>query len=382
MANGFPRQVNVQPAPAVLGDFASANPRASVPTIGGSFQAGSNGLAIGNFAWASNGGVGPQVNNSGPGAPTGFVHREQQGVITTWLGSYTLIVPPGLAAVLMSAGDYWVLNSGTVTTAIGMKAYANNANGSITFNVTGTPPTSASFTGSIAKNVVVGSIPVANTFTGAISGTTLTVSAVGSGTVLGAGQTITGTNVDAVTSITGQLTGTAGGTGTYAVSISQTVASTTITASGGGLTVASVTTGTLRVGQIISGTNVPTGTTITGLGTGAGGTGTYTVSALPGTAVSGATITANDSTLTVASGLTGTLNVGDLIQDGGVNVPAGTYVESFISGTGGLGTYFVTNSVTVASQVITVNAGTETKWYADSVGAPGELVILSSQALG
>lgn len=64
--------------------------------------------------------------------------------------------------------------------------------------------------------------------TGSISGTTLTVTAVGSGT-LEVGQGISGTGVTAGTTITALGTGT-GGTGTYTVSASQTVASTTITA--------------------------------------------------------------------------------------------------------------------------------------------------------
>lgn len=66
--------------------------------------------------------------------------------------------------------------------------------------------------------------------TGAIAGTTLTVSAVSSGT-LHVGQTITGSGVTAGTTITALGTGT-GGTGTYTVSASQTVTSTSISASG------------------------------------------------------------------------------------------------------------------------------------------------------
>jgi hypothetical protein len=66
-------------------------------------------------------------------------------------------------------------------------------------------------------------------FTASISGTTMTVSAVASGTVL-VGATITGTGVTAGTRIVSAGTGT-GGTGTYTVSASQTVSSTTITGS-------------------------------------------------------------------------------------------------------------------------------------------------------
>lgn len=66
------------------------------------------------------------------------------------------------------------------------------------------------------------------TVTGSISGTTLTVTAVSSG-VLAIGQTISGTGVTGGTTITAFGTGN-GNTGTYTVSASQTVASTTITA--------------------------------------------------------------------------------------------------------------------------------------------------------
>lgn len=66
------------------------------------------------------------------------------------------------------------------------------------------------------------------TFTGSIATTTLTVSAISAGTIL-PGMVITGTGVSANTYIVHQLTGTAGSTGTYQVSVSQTVASTTIT---------------------------------------------------------------------------------------------------------------------------------------------------------
>jgi hypothetical protein len=64
--------------------------------------------------------------------------------------------------------------------------------------------------------------------TGSIAAFTLTVTAVTSG-VLSIGQVITGTGVSADTRIVAFLTGT-GGTGTYTVDVSQTVSSTTITA--------------------------------------------------------------------------------------------------------------------------------------------------------
>ena len=65
--------------------------------------------------------------------------------------------------------------------------------------------------------------------TAAIAATTMTVSAVASG-ALAAGQIVSGANVTAGTTIVAQLTGTAGSTGTYSVSPTQTAASATVTA--------------------------------------------------------------------------------------------------------------------------------------------------------
>lgn len=65
-------------------------------------------------------------------------------------------------------------------------------------------------------------------FTASITLTDMTVSAVTSGTIY-PGMTITGTGVTAGTRIVSQTSGTDGGTGVYVVSVSQTVASTTIT---------------------------------------------------------------------------------------------------------------------------------------------------------
>ena len=69
-------------------------------------------------------------------------------------------------------------------------------------------------------------------FVGSISGTTLTITSITSGAVA-IGQTISGTGVTAGTTIVAFLTGAGGNineTGTYTVSVSQTVASTAISA--------------------------------------------------------------------------------------------------------------------------------------------------------
>jgi hypothetical protein len=166
----------------------------------------------------------------------------------------------------------------------------SNKNASTTGTIT---IDSIGFTGTINDGGVLAGtrltvLPEAS-FTASIAGNTMTVTAVASGTI-GLGQYITGTNVQAGTKILTQLTGTAGSTGTYEVNISQTTSSTTIT---------TITSGVLYVGAVIDGVGVTAGTTITAFGTGTGGTGTYTVSASQ--LVASATITSAVS-VTVSSG--------------------------------------------------------------------------------
>lgn len=122
----FQTTMNVNPAPAVEGDFASANPRASVLAGPGALVAGSAGVTIGRFAWADANGL---VLNSGTGTPSGFVHREQQGVITEWLGRSTMLVPKGLPITLHNAGDFWVRTATAAT--IGQKIFASITDGTV-----------------------------------------------------------------------------------------------------------------------------------------------------------------------------------------------------------------------------------------------------------
>lgn len=86
-------------------------------------------------------------------------------------------------------------------------------------------------------------------FDGSISGTTLTVSAISIGSIQ-KGEVITGTGVTAGTTVTALDTGT-GGAGTYTISVSQTVASTAMTQPGRVLSKAGVF---FRVG--ITATNI------------------------------------------------------------------------------------------------------------------------------
>ena len=79
-----------------------------------------------------------------------------------------------------------------------------------------------------------GVYPITSTFTGSITTTTLTVTAMLSGDPIVLGQYVGGSGVSANTYISAFVSGT-GGTGTYTVSVSQTASSTTMTASGNAL---------------------------------------------------------------------------------------------------------------------------------------------------
>jgi hypothetical protein len=305
---GFQKTVNSQPAPAVAGDFASMNPWASVDAGPGALVAGDD-VFVGRFAWMDS--VQRIVNCHGVGLPTGFVHREQIGLLTQYLQQASMQLPEGFQMTLLNWADVWVMNDGSNFVTVGQKAYANFADGKVRFGATGMPATGGSATGSIAAST--------GSFTGTISDNIMTVTAVLSGTAV-PGGTLSGTSVVSGTMITEQLlpliSGEAlGGIGRYYVSIGgQTVASTTISETYGTFTAASVLVGNFEVGDVLSG-----------------------------------------------SGVT-----------------SGTYITALDTGTGGLGTYIVSPTQTAGSTTISATGDVETKWYASSTGAPGELVKMTS----
>lgn len=272
---GFQTNINNQPAPGVAGDFASANPRATMLAGPGQIVAGPAGVTVGQFVWVDEStGI---AYAYGSGVPNGFVANELQAQITQWLAENTYLIPAGMPVTVYKMGEFWARAD---TQAIpGQKVYAKYADGSLTTAAAGSPPQAASVTASIAAAAatsVTGSIAPSTTPDGRAGVTTLTVTAVASGTLVD-GATIAGTGVTTGTKIVSQLSGTTGGVGTYEVDIPQTVASTTITASYGVMTVTAVGSGALGVGDVLSGTGVTADTFITQLGTGTGGAGTYYV---------------------------------------------------------------------------------------------------------
>ena len=188
----------------------------------------------------------------------------------------------GGSVLLVVCGPYvYALTSSFITTMVGQ---LNTSTGRVGITDNGVNAYIVDGTNRYAWYI---SSPSAAVFTGSVSGTTLTVTAITNGTIA-AGQSLFGVGVTNETVITALGTGT-GGIGTYTINLSQTVASEQMNSAAVGaivtgsistttLTVTAVTSGTLYVGQTIQGTGVTALTIITALGTGSGGTGTYTVS--------------------------------------------------------------------------------------------------------
>jgi hypothetical protein len=309
---GFQTQVYVQPAAFIAGNRVSQNPIFSFDAGPGGLVSGSS-LFVGRFAWVTapldpNGG--PTLANSfGNGPPNGFLMLNQQALNTTFLSNAGMQVQPGAQTALQIAGDFAVQNDGTTEAQYGQKCFAFVATGKATFAAAGTAFGGASATGS---SIAAATFSV----TGSISGNVMTVTAVGSGTVV-AGASISGTAIPTgpAPQIVAQLTGTPGGVGTYSLNTGE------------------ITT----VSETISGTY-----------------GLFTV----GTA-------------------TGTFAVGDVLT-APTPLVAGTFITQLLTGAGGTGSTFAVNQSQATTQTITASLAVETQFYARSTGLPGEPVKISA----
>jgi hypothetical protein len=250
--------------------------------------------------------------------------------------------------------------------------------------------------------------PNAPIFTGSISGTTLSVASLTSGTILNntAIQTVTGSSITNGTLVLGQLTGA----GTIIA------APTSMSGASGQRQLTVTSSQDIVAGQIVSGTGVPTGTfvsavsgfivtlskdlTATASGTyefrQPGGSGTYLVntSQTVGSAqigslftvygntnlsynITGVVLESTPTTLTIAAaaadavatvGADGTLTVfnvtGNSLQLGqsisGTGIPAGAFIRSQESGTvGGIGVYNLSANPTIVTPRFTASIATD-----------------------
>jgi hypothetical protein len=252
--------------------------------------------------------------------------------------------------------------------------------------VAGTTPVMTDFlaylqrdAGHVVVDVGQSTAPPVAVFVGSTSTTTLTVSSMTSGTIL-LGMTL---NTLLGGTITAQLTGTTGGVGTYTISVSQNVTSTTITGvinpppavfigsiGSTTLTVTSMTSGIIYVGMTMSGASGAITAQVTGT---PGGVGTYTVSSQT---VASRTITGTLSyptasftgsiagtTLTLSAIASGTVLIGMAI-----NTATGGTIVALISGSGATAVYQISKSQTFSSGAI---VGTLNPYTSFQDGASG-----------
>jgi len=317
--NGFQTFVNREPPPAVVGDFASMNPRATALAGAGQFRSGlgntylsvKNLAVIGRFAW----GQGQFAGSQKPAGSSvaGFVANELQTVIpfpdsgnAGYPNVVRMAVENGFPVTLFTRGDFWVQPVAPLAGVVAANdtVYARQYDGEVTND------------------------PVAFSATGVQAGTTMTISAVTKGALV-PGMHLSGT--DAASVVVAQLTGTPGGAGTYQMSVSETVGSATVTAD-------------------------------------AEDTGFTFQSAVPADATAtGCSIAAGTGVLTVTTLTAGAIEVGQNLT--GTGVPANLFVQAQLSGTpGGAGTYQLN---TIGPAVTTFN---------DAVFSAGKLVKISRPA--
>ena len=371
---GFQKQVNLTPAPAVAGDFASSNPRATVLAGPGGLVAGALGVTVGKFAWVDDDGVTVQSFGTATKAPQGFVHREQQALIQQYLAEAGMNIPQGFPVVLHNEGDFWAKLAGDNAATIGAAIYADYSNG----DVCAVAPAGASVTASIGSTntAALGATFTASADTDATRLVVTTVTG-----LISIGDTVSGTGITAGTTILSQVSGTTGGAGTYQLSAANTASAATITAFGKTM-VTSVTTGLISVGDTVSGgAGFPVGATVVAQVSGTpGGAGVYTLSANGSAYTASATgVTTFGNVLDVTAVASGVLEVGDPVS--GTGVPSGAVVASQVSGTaGGLGIYTLDTRATAyaASTTVTAVGGVLTAFKAQSAAAVGELVKIST----
>jgi hypothetical protein len=280
LPNGFQNIIANQPGVGRPGDFAGAQLRSVVPGVRGQLIAAPapNQPYIGQFAWVDQ--LTGLVYGNFQGTRSskiGFTHNDTQAVIVPFLASNETYFEANLPVTLFEKGSFWANFPAGAT--VGQSVFANYAGGSVYAAASGTSTQVASVTAAIAANTGI-----------------MTVSAVGSGS-LAAYNFLTGANITTapgVTSgliITSQLTGTVGNTGTYQTNYtgSTAIASGTVLANNavqtsylvdtpayanavftgyisgtGALTVSSVISGAVAIGQtFLSGGIVPATVTIT-----------------------------------------------------------------------------------------------------------------------
>ena len=112
----FQNQVYINPAQAIAGDFASSNPMIYKLSSTGKMVADSSGVKVGQFAVLNADGTVTSVPGAAPSSTSriGFVHREENAQITTFLAESGYTIQPGQPVAAFGKGDFFI-NADAIT---------------------------------------------------------------------------------------------------------------------------------------------------------------------------------------------------------------------------------------------------------------------------
>lgn len=302
---GFQTFTNRELPIGVPGDWNGANIRANVPVGPWSLVAPPSGVNVGVIAWADPA-AGIASNYYRPNAFSGFIHRQQQALITGFLAIATANIPSGEMVAAMAQGDWLGIFTGGCS--VGQKVYANPTTGALTGAATGN---SLTITGATITLTTAGLMTVAGTPSGTIA----------------IGQIVVAAGVPPGTYIASLGSGT-GGTGTYNVA---NLDGTPLAAVAGGT---AVTIYGVQETQFVCSESVAAAASFTATLAASTGIGPFGI-------------------LTVSAVGSGTIQPNQWIQSSGatpVPLSANIQIIEQLTGTAGsTGTYLVSNTIAVAS---------------------------------
>ena len=167
------------------------------------------------------------------------------------------------------------------------------------------------------------------------------------GTVFTPTGTVTGTFAVGMVLTGGALTSTSG---VYITAVNQALFTGTFATTT--LNVSNVSSGSLSVGMLITGTSVTAGLYIVAFGTGTGGIGSYTVSAsASGTPTTGTSFTVNASTLQSSTAISGANNLITVSSTAGMAIGEWFTVSSNVGGLLSSNNYYITQLLANGTQL-------------------------------
>lgn len=145
----FQQQVYINPAQAVVGDFASSNPMVYKLSGTGRMVADASGVTVGKFAVLNAAGTVSSILAAAPVASrVGFVHRENNAQITVYLAESSMVIAPGQPVAMFGTGDFWVRADVITGSPVrGAAVYWDVLTGNTIIGAPGSPPTTTINTG-------------------------------------------------------------------------------------------------------------------------------------------------------------------------------------------------------------------------------------------